>query len=544
MKKIIVLYIFMILAIAGLAFLMNMHWESLSFINFPYKLHLAIEGTNSILMFLIFLAANNAYSKTKDERLVILAGGYLIGAIFNCMHIIMSTAFPYDLLSLDNIKNHPNIIYLLMCNLILPLAIYFALMHKPSQPHIDNFRLKVYSIYFLIFMGLISFPFFTHHFSLELIYKFNLILHALEFINYSLYIMLAFIVINIRQGSNLTFFPVFTTGLVISGLGGLFYLDPNILPLNGILAHVFEAVGLVFILAGINHFQAYAKFLRFKDELVAYLCLMFIAFYIVFVSIASIVFHIVFPSFSAFIFLEFILIFQFIVYLISNKLTQPLTRIIEYLNKYNPGDEPVIIPVIRRDEIGMLAEKINTAAILSWQRILEVSKIAERESSIRRVFEAMRRVSDQNIIKNTIIDEISRTLHPDKCIISLYDSVNNIFYFDKYLENLPSRVLANFDEVSEDELKFQEFYEIFKNDMEVCFANLEEYITKNSLKGTPTEKFLRENNIKSCCSIPIYYANNLLGFVILEYTKSYKELSEDELMFLKTMVTQIAIAIH
>lgn len=546
MKKIITIYILMIALIAGLAVLINMpQWDNLfPTIVFPRILHIIVEGANSLLMFLIFIVGNHLYSKTNDERLVILAGGFLVGAILNCIHIITVSTFPYDLLSIGNLQSNPTIVYLLLGNLLLPLAIYFALMHKPSQPKIQNFRFRVYGIYFFIFLALTILPFLSNYFLPTLAYEFNIIMHALEFINYSLYIMLAFIVINIRQSSNLTSFPIFTTGLVISGLGGLFYINTSLLQVNEILAHIFQAVGLIFILAGITRFQAYAQFLRFKDELAAYLCLMLIAFYIAFISITSALYKIVFPPFSAYLFIEFILIFQFIVYLMANRLTRPITNITDALSVYNPGEAALNIPVIRRDEIGLLTEKINAVSVLSYQKILEVSKLAERERAIVRIFETMRRISNQDIIKNTIIEEINKTFNADKCFIALYDSTNDSFYFDKYSENLPSKTLVNFDDLESEALKFKEFTDLFKNNIEICFANREEYILNNSLKGTPEEKLLGEQNIKSFCSIPIYYSSKLLGSIILQYQKEYKKLSKEDLVFLKTMTTQIGIAIN
>ena len=544
MKKIILLYILMIILIAGLAILMNRPWEIFSLIKFPPTLHVIIEGANSLLMFLIFLVSNYLYSKAKDERLLILAGGFLVGSILNSINIITVKAFPYDLLSMANLQNNPTIVYLLLGNLILPLAIYFSLLHKPSQLKLQAFRLKVYSIYFFIFLALTTFPLLIHYFLPYLTVQFHEIMHAIEFINYSLYIMLAFIVINIRQASNLTFFPAFTLGLIILGLGGLFYINPLLVQANEILAHIFQALGLMFMLVGIPRLQTYALFLRFKDELVAYLCLLLISFYIVFISTTSVLFHITFPPFSAYIFIEFILIFQFIVYLMSNKLTQPVTTLIETLSVYNPGEEPIIVPVIRRDEIGRLTDKINAASTLAWQKISEISQMAERERSIIRVFEAMRRVSDPNIIKNTIIDEISKKFNPDKCFIALYDSANDSFYFDKYSEHLPSKTLVSFNGIEEDALNFEQFNNLFKSNIKVCFANVEEYIEKNSLKGTAQEKLLREQNIKSFCSIPIYSAGNFFGYVIIQYANEYKELNKKDLSFLTTMATQIGIAIN
>lgn len=543
-KRIVILYVLMILLIAGFVDLANTsQWAELfSFIKFSHRLHIIIEGINSLLMFLVFIVGNYMYSKIKDERLIILAGGFLIGSIFNCIHIICMTTFPFDSLSIANIQKNPTMVYLLFSNLSLPLSIYYAFIHKPSQLDSGNFKLKAYANYFYIFLLLSICPLLCNYFFPALTYKFSIIIHAIEFINDSLYIMLAFMVINIRHSSKLSFFPMFTTGLLILGLGGVLYINPQSIQFNEILAHIAETAGLVFVLSGIRHFYTYTKFLKFNDELVAFLCLILISFYIVFVSIASALFKIAFPPFSAYLFIEFLLVFQFIIYLLVNKLTQPITAITKALSEYNPGEEPVLIPVIRQDEIGILTEKINTAAMLSWQRILEISEIAERERIIRRIFEAMRRTTDTNIIKNTIVDEISKAFNTDRCFIVLYNASDNSFYFDRYAEQLPSKTLKDSSDIDAAALEFEEFNDAFHNNIEICFANIEEYINKNSLQSTPQEKLLKEYNIKSYCSIPIEYADKLLGYVVLQYTNAYRTLTEDDLSFLKIIATQIGIA--
>lgn len=295
MKKVILLYIFTITSIAALALWMHAPTVIIPAVNFPHSLHTILEGINSLLMLLIFLVSNYFFSKSDDERLAILAGGFLVGGIWNIVHIATATTFPFDLLSLANIQNNPAIIYLLFSNLILPLSIYFALTHKPSNLPLKQFGFKIYSRYFVILLVLSALPLLIQKFLPMWLPNFNLVAHLLEFINYSLYITLAFIVINIREASKVTFFPTFTTGLVILGLGGLYYIDPSLLPINGILAHIFEAIGLIFILLGINKFVMYSKYLRYKDELVADICLVLIAFYIVFITITSLLFHITYP---------------------------------------------------------------------------------------------------------------------------------------------------------------------------------------------------------------------------------------------------------
>lgn len=542
MNKPTVIYIVMIIAIAFLTILMNVHWTVFSLITFSHKLHITIEAINSLLMLLIFLACNYLYSKAKDERLIIMAGGFLAGAILNCVHIVTVTTFPYDLIDITNLQKNPTLVYLLLGNLMLTFSIYFAITHKPSSLQQNDFVFKTYSLYFFILSALTICPLLIHHFWVGLTYQLDIIMQSLEFIRYSLYIMLAFMIINIRQASNLTFPPIFLTGLLILGLGGLLYVNPLSIQINEILAHIFQAIGLMFILFGIPHFQTYAKFMKFKDELAAYFCLVLISFYIIFASIISGFFQIIFPPFSAYVFVEFLLIFQFAVYLLANKVTQPITNLTQALSNYIPGEKALNIPVERQDEIGILTEKINALSILSYQKILEVSEIAERELAIIRIFETMRRIPDQNIVKNTIIEEIKNAFNPDRCFIVLYDSINNSFYYDRYAENLPSKTLKNFD-VDDDALKFERFNKVFEGNIEICFANIEEYIEKNALYGTDKENLLREYNIKSRCHIPITYSDQLLGYIIIEYQNDNRELSKEDLTFLNTMATQIGITI-
>lgn len=552
MKRTIVSYMLMIIFIAFFSVLINTKCEAFSLINFPHKLHVIIEGTDSLLMFLIFIVANHLYSKTKDGRLAILAGGFLVGGILNCVHIITVTSFPYDLMSIANLQKNPTLVYLLWSNLILPFSIYFAIMHKPQQQKTDNFRFKIYSIYFFILLIAITLPVLSHYSFPNLSETFNITRYSLGFINYSLYIMLAFLTVNIRQSSELKKFPLFTIGLAILGLGGLFYINPSLKQANELFAHIFEAIGLLFLLLGVGYFQTYAKFLRFKDELVAYLCLVLIAFYILFISITSALFQIIFPPFSAYLFIEFLLIFQFIIYLLTSKLTRPITNITEIISKYNPGEEPIPIPVIWHDEIGSFTEKINALSMLSYKKILEVSKIAEREHSVIRIFESMRRALNQNVIKNSIVDELKKALNPDKIFIAFYDSTNDSFYFDKYLEGLSSKALFNFckedegefDEEQEEEIMLKKLNEFLKNNLELCFSNVNDYIAVNSLEKTQKEVLLKEYNVKSCCNIPISYAGRLLGCLVIQYTNVFKEFDSTDLSYMKMMATQLGIVIH
>lgn len=543
MKKTIILYVLMMLVIALTAILMNKQFEIFLFIQFSKNLHIILEGTNSLLMLSIALVSNHMFSNTKNEKLLIIAGGFLTGAIFNTIHIANINYFPYDLITVANLENHPSIVYLLIGNLILPLSLIWALIHKPTQQKPEISKLKIYSFYFFMFIILTIGPYFITNLTSNLRYEFNIIAHSLEFINYSLYLMLAFILFNIRHSSNQTFSPTFTIGLIILGLGGLFYLNLSSTQANEILAHIFQGVGLAFILASINKFLIYSSNLRCKDELVVYLCVLLIGFYVGFISIVSAIFKVVFPPISSYIFVEFILIFQFCAYLISNYLTQSVINIMDALNEYVPGHEYISIPVIRNDEFGKLTNKINEITLLSVQKIKEITNIAKKETSLIKIFESMQRVSNPDIVKNSIIEEIKREVNPDSVLIALYNKDDDTFYLDDYANALPSRVLKEPEDKENEKIIIEQLNEYLKNSLELCFSNINDYIAQNSLEGTEREKILKKHNIKSCCNIPIYYAGNLLGCLIVQFKVNFAVWDKLDINYLKKMAIQLGTVI-
>lgn len=500
MKKTVFLYVYMFLFVAFLTVLMNIPLAVFSPVDFPKILHVVFEIIISILLFLIFLRGNNLYSKTNDGRFLILAVGFLIGLLFNFVHIFTVNTSPYDNLSFGNIKNNPTLFYLLMCNLILPLSICFSIIYKPVYDSEKvNCKLRIYSIYFGIFSIITISSILIYLFLHKFLNNFYIIMHSLEYVNYALYLMLATILINSGFNSKQSNLNKFTVGLFVLGFGGLFYINHLLIPIHSILAHIFQIIGLLLILLGLPQLQSLAVSMKIKDELITYLSLILIVFYIIFVPIASGVYHIIFPQYSGYLFIELLLIFQFIMYLLSAKSLNQMTK-------------------------------------------LHLSR--ERSRALVMIYESMRRISNKDIIKNTIIDIINKDFNADRCYIIIYDADNKSFYYDKYIEKLPSKILYDTDVLENEALRFERFKDIFNQNIEISFDNAEEYIMKNSLKGTEKEDLLREYNIKSYFSIPINYYDKFLGYLVLEYTKDYRKLSNDDVSYLKEIAKQLGIVIN
>ncbi len=112
MKKIPNLYIIVLLLIAATAFLVySPPAPFLLKINFTVICHKIFESIVTLLLFLIFLRANNLYSKTKDKRMAILAGGFLTAGLLNIYHLTVAYGVPYDILSVENLQKNPQIFF-------------------------------------------------------------------------------------------------------------------------------------------------------------------------------------------------------------------------------------------------------------------------------------------------------------------------------------------------------------------------------------------------------------------------------------------------
>lgn len=173
-----------------------------------------------------------------------------------------------------------------------------------------------------------------------------------------------------------------------------------------------------------------------------------------------------------------------------------------------------------------------------------VKHTAERESLLRQIFEAMRSSLDINVIKSKIVDAVGKALNVDICFILTYDKSNDYFFVDKYSEYKLSPEAKSYIDFDTNDLKVKFFVDSFKNNQEVSFAKVEDLIIDKNLQGTPEEGFLKEYNIKSAYNISMYYANSLLGFIILQYTKDYRSFTESELEFIRLVATQAGTAIY
>lgn len=200
-----------------------------------------------------------------------------------------------------------------------------------------------------------------------------------------------------------------------------------------------------------------------------------------------------------------------------------------------------ILPQEQLDFISTLAEQVGTA-FYQAELYDKEKTTAESEGLLRRITETIRSSLDINAIKNTIVTEICKVLNADRCFIIEYNQSNDKFIpvENEYLSSPDLKSSICFDLNNE----AKELEDINRNGGDLIITDIDKYIDENNLYNTPAEEHLREYNVQSGFSIPIFYYNQMLGILIIHYTSRKGGFSEEEVQLVKTLASQIAIALH
>lgn len=174
----------------------------------------------------------------------------------------------------------------------------------------------------------------------------------------------------------------------------------------------------------------------------------------------------------------------------------------------------------------------------------ETKRKAEKENQLRKIYETMRSSLDLNIIKSTIVTEIGKALGADICFIINFKAEDDTFEIDEYSEYRSSNDEKSYIgyDLQSPSVKF--FINALKSTKEIWSPNVDEYVVENNLEGTPEEGYLEEYNVKSGYGEAIYHSDDLLGYIIVIFTKTHKKLTKDEHEFLKIITTQAGITFH
>lgn len=165
-------------------------------------------------------------------------------------------------------------------------------------------------------------------------------------------------------------------------------------------------------------------------------------------------------------------------------------------------------------------------------------KTAERETILRKLVEAARSSLDINDVKKKIAYEVGTAFGADRCYFRSYLGAEDKFQSpdSEYLSSPEIKAVKT--SVSD--------YEALK-----YFANEVEYqkkgfypvmMNQENTKGTPLEFYMKENELKLDCALPIVSRNDELIWLTLHFCKNEPKFSEEDKKLMETIAYQTDIA--
>lgn len=169
---------------------------------------------------------------------------------------------------------------------------------------------------------------------------------------------------------------------------------------------------------------------------------------------------------------------------------------------------------------------------------------AERENLLRKIFETISSSLDFNIVKNTIVNEVGKALNADRCFLWGYDKNTDSFMVDQSSEYRSSDDIVSLIGINSKDQNIKWLTDFYKLGNEILFNNVEQFIKENNLEGSSVEKYFQKYNTKANYSIPIIKSGELLGSLIIHYTKDHEVLSQEDIGFLEIIAVQAGEAMY
>lgn len=200
---------------------------------------------------------------------------------------------------------------------------------------------------------------------------------------------------------------------------------------------------------------------------------------------------------------------------------------------------------ISEEDINFIKTLADQAAIAIYQsKLYEKEKeMVERESLLRKIFETMRSSLELNTVKNTIVNEVGRALNADRCFLWNYDKEADLFSVDKFSEYRSSDNVKSLAGINSKNQEIKWLTDLYIIGKEVVFNDIKQFIKENNLAGTPIEKYFQKYNIKASYNIPIFNSDEILGVLIVQYTKEVT-LNQGEIDFIRIVAIQAGEAIY
>lgn len=184
-------------------------------------------------------------------------------------------------------------------------------------------------------------------------------------------------------------------------------------------------------------------------------------------------------------------------------------------------------------------------AIVQAEIFEKEKQTAQREALLRDITSAISSTLDFNQIRKMIVSKLCISFNADSCIFYLQNQKNQKFQsIDEYSVYSASSEIEN--PIGVNIIEDYGWGDYFRSGkmIDIAYSNIEDFKKDYNLYGTLGEKFLDKYKIKSFMLIPIVYADIPLGMLGLNFIKHYFQISDDDLMLVRSVATHAGIALH
>jgi len=504
-----------------------------------------------LLIFGVFINANNLYLKTKDIRFAFIAAGFLMGGFFELFHIsyeyidslIHKNMFFYDI----------RFVFLTLSNISMSSSILIALIHKPKREPAVN---KIWKFYLFAILTILGIPiaielFKILNFSVYMDLSERLLVNnpSIKVVDNALYILSLFLLFDIKKVNNQKIFSYLFIGLFILGVGQLYVITSDYLEsLYRFYMHFLKIAGVFLILVGQKEVLQSNITKSFRYKLITYPPLIFLCFYIVFVSLSIVTTGAKFLQESQYLFLCFFLIAVAVNYILSNSITSQISAAIKFAENISLDKKPSLIPFNTNDEFQILIEKFNESTehiieknnelLIKQNQILQANS---REKLLRKISDSIRKTIDISEIFNLACNEIAVAFNVNRVGIYEFPSTDERWDWILRGEYKSHDGLIGLDDKSINKKTICELW---------CKHTLIEakpLIINNMYRHDLPEPF-REiyitRGVKSIIGLPIKSDKQIWGLFALSSYFEFRDWTEQEISLLEGIATQLYIAIN
>lgn len=215
-------------------------------------------------------------------------------------------------------------------------------------------------------------------------------------------------------------------------------------------------------------------------------------------------------------------------------------------------DDNQYLEAIRKIKIVPL-EQVQTAAQLLYVMSKSISEVAnknyellkkqQKDNLLNNTIEIIRESSDIEEIKNHFVNAVSEYFEPDRTLFVDFNPLTQKF-MPFGIEKLKSPDIKSLLGVSVED-NFPEFAEKLKTKKRnIIIKDLEKTLSRKRLLNYKAIESLSNSDAKSDYGLIILHKNQVVGILIMHFTRTKRILTTDELNFLKTIRNQVGIALY